>query len=76
MKKITKVKLNSAHADLEQFDLLAKKGDYIEVTEWWNGEGWDINISHNGDRSFSLTDGEFEAVKKLIKELNKNEISL
>lgn len=55
--------------DMEGFDHLSKKGDFIEVTEWKNGEGWDIAIGDNP--IISLTDGQFRAIKKLIKKLNK-----
>lgn len=55
--------------DMEGFDHLSKKGDFVEVTEWDNGEGWDIAIS---DRSvISITEGQLRAIKKLIKKLNK-----
>lgn len=32
-------KRNSAHIDLKKFDYLAKDSDFIEVTDWTNGEG-------------------------------------
>jgi hypothetical protein len=41
--------------------------DYIEITEWTNGEGWDITI--NDTKHFSLTDGELDAINYLIKHL-------
>ena len=31
--------------DLDKYDYLAKESDFIEVTEWHNGEGWDIYIN-------------------------------
>ena len=46
-----------------------KGSDFIEVTEWSNGEGWDVQI--NDDKHFSLHDTEFEMLKKLIKKLDK-----
>lgn len=42
--------------------------DFIEVTEWANREGWDITIS---DKNFSIHFTEWEALKKLIKKLDK-----
>ena len=33
----------SVSDDLSIYDYLAKKDDYIEVTEWTNGEGYDIS---------------------------------
>ena len=46
--------------------------DFIEVTEWANGEGWDIILSNNNDQTFSLHESEFDVIKKMIKQLNKN----
>jgi hypothetical protein len=46
-----------------------KEHDFIEVTEWTNGEGWDITIS---DKQFSLHFTEYDALKKLIKHLEKS----
>ncbi len=49
--------------------------DYMEVTEWSNGEGFDINISDkSGDRTIAMTFGEYDALKKLIKFLNKQDL--
>lgn len=39
---------------------------FIEITEWHNGEGWDIAIN---ERMVSLTWGQLEAIKYLIKSL-------
>jgi len=47
-----------------------KEHDFIEVTEWVNGEGWDITISDS--QRFSLHWTEFEVLKKIIKYLEKN----
>jgi len=49
---------------------LAKKNDHIEVTEWTNGEGWDITIN---DRLFTLTSGELSAINYLTKALEVGE---
>jgi len=41
--------------------------DLIEVTEWINGEGWDINLTSKlGSQHISLTDGELRALLVLI----------
>jgi hypothetical protein len=50
-------------------DVWHKEHDFIEVTEWTNGEGWDIQIS--GKEKFSLHFTEFKEIKKLIKFLIK-----
>lgn len=61
----------SVNDKLHKYDAMAKEDDFIEVTEWTNGEGWDISINDN--RSFSLTIGELEAVNYLIKSLDYGE---
>lgn len=33
-------KRKSVHDNLNTYDYLAKKDDFIEITEWTNGEGW------------------------------------
>ena len=60
----------SIHDNLIVYCHLAKADDYIEITEWTDGEGFDVNI--NEREMFSLTWGEFSAIKKLIKQLEKD----
>ena len=49
------------------------KGDFLEVTEWTNGEGYDIHISDvNGEKTFSLTWGQMEALNKCVKKIEKS----
>ena len=45
--------------------------DFIEVTEWSNGEGWDVTISDSAHQCFHVTRGQLRTLKKLIKSLNK-----
>lgn len=59
----------SIHCDLNDFCYLAKKGDFIEITEWVNLDGFDITIN---EKQFSLTHGQLKALKKLIKILYKS----
>lgn len=41
--------------------------DYMEVTEWGNGEGFDINIDRKrGIEKFSLSYGEWELLQVLM----------
>lgn len=57
--------------DLKKYCILADKNDYIEITEWTNGEGHDVTISSkSGTRNFSLTYGELEAINYLIKTMD------
>ena len=71
MSDIQFYKLDAAFASLKQFDTLAKPEDFIEVSLWHNGEGFDVHLSAHGDQSFKLTWGEYKALKKLVKELDK-----
>ena len=68
---ITFYKLDAAFAPLEPFDHCAKEQDFIEVSLWHNGEGFDAHLSSFGDQRFQLTWGQFKALKKLVKELDK-----
>ena len=61
-------KRKSVFADLNVFDYTAKENNFIQVTEWPNGEGWDISI--NDDIIFSLTQGQLEAINYLSKKLD------
>jgi len=71
MTDINTYKLDAAFASLEQFDHCAAPDAFIEVSLWHNGEGFDVSLSGHGDQSFKLTWGEYKALKKLIKELDK-----
>lgn len=48
-----------------------KEHDFIEVTQWSNGEGWDITISD--DKYIALHFTEFEVLKELIQKLEDHE---
>jgi hypothetical protein len=71
MTDITFYKLDAAFASLQDFDHCAKLDAFIEVCLWHNGEGFDAHLNSYGEQSFKLTWGEFKALKKLIKELDK-----
>lgn len=44
----------------------AKPHDFIEVTEWINGEGFDVHLSSTrGENRISLTYGEWSALQVL-----------
>mgnify|MGYP007029253128 CR=1 FL=1 len=63
------IKRKSVSDILSKYDHLVNKGsnkDYIEITEWNNGEGYDITL---GDKMFSLSYGELAAINYLIKVL-------
>ena len=62
-----KYKLKAISDDLRKYDYLAKEDDFIEVSEWSNGEGWNININ---DNTFQLTMGQLDAINYLTKTLD------
>jgi hypothetical protein len=48
--------------------------DYMEVTQWTNGEGFDIDIETNQSSShFKLTWGQLRALTKIYKEHFKDQ---
>jgi len=48
-----------------------RKDDYVEVTLWSNGGGFDIDIDATTRERMSMTWGQFAAIKKLVKRINK-----
>ena len=69
--KITKHKKRTLFARLNPFCLFAKEHDYIEVTEWKNCEGFDVDVNSIKRERFQLTYGEWRALKELVKKLYK-----
>lgn len=60
-------KLDSVTETLPKYCHLAGDEDFMEVTEWRNGDGFEIFISRkNSEQRFSLTYGEFELLTVLI----------
>lgn len=59
--EITKV--NQITDNLKKYTYSGKDSDYITLTEWANGEGYDIDI--NG-KLITLSDSELEAINYLI----------
>ena len=72
MKKYNKKSISD---DLSKYDYLRNTDEnaFIEVTEWSNGEGYDITIeTKNDSKLISLTNGELEAINYLTKTLDYN----
>ena len=59
----------SVMADLKKFSPIFNDNDFIEVTEWTNGEGWDITIN---ERHFHLHMDELSAINYLTAYLEYN----
>lgn len=49
-----------------------KEHDYIEVTQWTNGEGYDIHISNGEKMSVHFT--EWGVLKKIIKKMDNGKL--
>jgi hypothetical protein len=61
---------------LNKYDYLINKDDkaFIEVTEWINGEGFDIAIEREKEsKLFSLTYGELDAINYLTQTMKYND---
>lgn len=70
MAEIQRYKLDAAFAHLKDWDAFSKDEDFIEVSLWHNGEGFEVNLSSCGEQHFQMTWGQFKALKKLVKELD------
>ncbi len=46
---------------------------YIEITQWKNMEGFDVEIVSKLQNRFQLTYGEFDLIRKLVKLLDSHE---
>ena len=62
-------RLRSITAKTKTFDYIAKESDYISVTEWSNGEGWDISLN---DKMISISRGELEAINFLTTAVERS----
>lgn len=67
MNKIERVR--SITTKMKMFDLTSKDSDYISVTEWSNGEGWDICIK---DKMISISRGDLEAINFLTTAVDRS----
>ena len=60
----------TVYADLQHYCHMAKPHEICEVTEWTNGEGWDVYI---GNKQFQLTYGELQALTVLCNTAHPKE---
>ena len=57
----------SAMIDLKKFNLSGNDGDFMEVTEWKNGNGYTVNIdAGNRNVLFDITGEEIDALNYLV----------
>lgn len=61
--------LRSITTKMKMFDLVSKDSDYISVTEWSNGEGWDICLK---DKMISISRDELEAINFLTTAVDRS----
>jgi hypothetical protein len=60
-------KRTARFAALLDHDSFAGPDDFIEVTEWYNGEGFDVQLSAKSrEQQFSLTWGELSALRATL----------
>lgn len=67
--KISEIKMKkSANVDLRDFSIFGQAGDWLEVTEWTNGDGIDIIIERFDEpiKNISLTYDELEAIINIV----------
>ena len=62
-------RLRSITTKMKMFDYIAKESDYITVTEWSNGEGWDVCIN---DNVIQISRGELEAINFLTTAVDRS----
>jgi len=63
------------HDMLGKYDYLSRDGDEIEITEWANGEGWDVEILRDREpERFQLTRGTLDALNYLTNALDISKI--
>lgn len=60
--------VKTVYDDLNKYDFLAKDNDFISITKWSNGDGFDISM--NDTIHFSLSYGQLEAINYLTKALD------
>jgi len=67
MSKIEVSTRRAVFSGLKDYCMHSGDHDYMEVTEWSNGEGYDICIDRRrGGEKFSLSYGEWELLQVLI----------
>lgn len=59
--------LKTISDDLNKYDYCAKEDSFISITEWENGEGYNITID---DRVYAFTRGELDAIWYLVKSID------
>ena len=66
MEKIKIKEIKCAESKLSNFCHLTKEQDMIYVSQWDNGEGFDVTIQRDGATLLQLTYGELKAINTLV----------
>lgn len=69
--KIDEYSRKAVFTHLKPYCYFAAEHDFIEVMEWKNGEGFDVEVNGKHLERFQLTYGEFKALKKLVNIIDK-----
>lgn len=64
-------KRQAVFAELTDYDPLAGEHHFIEVTQWHNGEGFDVEVQAEEAFKFDLTWFQFDALKAAIEKLEQ-----
>jgi hypothetical protein len=58
--------------NIKKYTYCGNDDDTITITEWENGEGWDIDFNYVSgyERHFSISYNELDAIQYLIKRLD------
>ena len=73
MSKVNLTTRPAANVKLSDFCVFANINDFLEVTEWSNCEGVDINIeTKTKSINFRLTFGELKAINKCVKAIQND----
>lgn len=65
-------KRNAVFSEIGSHCYLSGEHDYIEITEWHNGDGFDVDLnSKSGIERISFTWGQLKLFKKMVKKFMK-----
>ena len=74
MKDFAKYNKKAVFSEIGEYCHLSGEHSFIEISQWANLEGFDININDKlGNRTIPITYGQYKLIKKLVKFLDKQE---
>ena len=59
-------KRDAKFTELKPYCHHSMENDFMEVTVWCNGEGFDVTLNSKGEQRFSLTLGQWECLQTLV----------